>query len=352
MVDDGDVAGPQPLGEVLGARVDARRTAHPGSPGRGLLAGGEGGMDICHPSCHGRRLTAASARHAGRERASQRRPSRRREPARACRAELRPSSAPARAAASTSTARPLRGDVAVVGLAHHQVPVGERRDLRQVGDDDHLGVPARAASRAPTSRAARPPTRVDLVEDEGRHRGGSRRAGDDLEGEHHPGQLTARGGLGHASGRARPGWRRAGSRRRRRRAGRSGRVPPPGHGSPPSAGWTATETSTTAVPIARWASSSVTPPWPGLPQRRRARALTVAAASPSSAPQGRPAARSSSASVSSASSELVEPGGGLAAPGQHLVDARRRTCASGRRASARRCCTQASRAGSTSTSAR
>ena len=44
-------------------------------------------------------------------------------------------------------------------LGDHEVGVGERRDLGQVGHDDHLGACGRAAaSRRPTSTAARPPT--------------------------------------------------------------------------------------------------------------------------------------------------------------------------------------------------
>ena len=58
---------------------------------------------------------------------------------------------------------------------------------------------ARAASRRPTSTAALPPTpAVDLVEDEGRHRAGAREG--DLEGKHHPRELTARCALRQRSG--------------------------------------------------------------------------------------------------------------------------------------------------------
>src|SRR6478609_7326181 len=44
---------------------------------------------------------------------------------------------------------PAGGDVPVVGLVHHQVLVGEGRDLGQVGDDDHLRGPGERRQPGP-----------------------------------------------------------------------------------------------------------------------------------------------------------------------------------------------------------
>ena len=46
-----------------------------------------------------------------------------------------------------------RGDASVVGLVHDEVPVGERRDLGEVGDDDDLGVLGEGGETAPRRRA-------------------------------------------------------------------------------------------------------------------------------------------------------------------------------------------------------
>src|SRR5690348_10430934 len=82
------------------------------------------------------------------------------------------------------------GDRAVAGLLHHQVVVRERGHLGQVGDDDNLrepGQPGQPAADLDRRLAAH--ARVDLVEDEGRHRV---RAGEyHLNGKHDPGQLPA-----------------------------------------------------------------------------------------------------------------------------------------------------------------
>src|SRR5215470_15008994 len=79
-------------------------------------------------------------------------------------------------------------DRAVAGLLHHQVVVRERGHLGQVGDHDDLrepGQPGQPAADLDGRLAAH--ARVDLVEDEGRHRV---RAGEDhLNGQHHTGQL-------------------------------------------------------------------------------------------------------------------------------------------------------------------
>ena len=84
------------------------------------------------------------------------------------------------------------GHAAVLGLGHHQVPVGVRRHLRQVGDDEHLGdlgQPGQPAADLHRGAAADPG--VDLVEDEGRDR--VRPGEHHLQREHHPGQLAAGG---------------------------------------------------------------------------------------------------------------------------------------------------------------
>ena len=68
--------------------------------------------------------------------------------------------------------------------------VGERRDLRQVGDHDHLGQPGQPG-QAPADLHRRPAADagVDLIEHERRHRVGP--GEDHLDGQHHPGQLAA-----------------------------------------------------------------------------------------------------------------------------------------------------------------
>ena len=101
--------------------------------------------------------------------------------------------------------------VAVSGAARRlidQVPVGEGRDLREVGDTDHLSSPGQPGeSRADVqSRTATNPG-VHLIEDEGGHRGAATdrrrlasprrcspsRAKHDLQREHHPGEFTSGG---------------------------------------------------------------------------------------------------------------------------------------------------------------
>ncbi len=91
----------------------------------------------------------------------------------------------------------------VAGLAHDQVPVSVCRDLRQVGDDDDLGVLGQRGQPGPDveGRGTAHPG-VDLVEDEGGHVHRPAGAGHDLEGEHDAGQLTTGGGLGDGAGRA------------------------------------------------------------------------------------------------------------------------------------------------------
>ena len=150
---------------------------------------------------------------AGRRRAARGRgPARCRTPP--CPASIRDSSR-SRSSASR-TVRPGGGDRAVAGLLDHDVPVGVRRDLGQVGDHQHLGVRASWASRRPTSTAARAADPgVDLVEDERRHRAGAGQR--HLERQHHPGQLAAGGALVQRAGARSRCWRRAAARPRRRR---------------------------------------------------------------------------------------------------------------------------------------
>ena len=108
---------------------------------------------------------------------------------------------------------------APVAVLHHlQVVGGERGDLGEVGDHDHLrrlGQPCQPPADLDGGGAA--DSGIDLVEHEGGHRvaGGD----DDLDGEHDPGQLAAGGAAASGRGSApgcgcsrivtwsRPDWR-------------------------------------------------------------------------------------------------------------------------------------------------
>ena len=93
---------------------------------------------------------------------------------------------------------PARRDLPVVGLDHDVVPVGEGRDLREVGDDDDLAVPGELGEPAPDlHRDPAADAGVDLVEDERAARtvGGQH----DLEREPDAGQLAAGGDLAEAA---------------------------------------------------------------------------------------------------------------------------------------------------------
>ena len=81
--------------------------------------------------------------------------------------------------------------------------VREGGDLRQVGDHDDLGAPGQPGEPPPDLHRGLPANPgVHLVEHERRHRVGA--GEDDLDGEHHPGQLAAGGSLGERQrGRAR-----------------------------------------------------------------------------------------------------------------------------------------------------
>ena len=66
---------------------------------------------------------------------------------------------------------PAAGDVPVVGALDDEVPVGVRRHLGQVGDDDDLRVPGEGGQPRPdVEGGATADAGVDLVEDERRGR--------------------------------------------------------------------------------------------------------------------------------------------------------------------------------------
>ena len=93
------------------------------------------------------------------------------------------------------------------GLLHHDLRVGERRHLREVGDAQHLVPRAECRSRRPTATPASPPMPgVDLVEHQRRRRLREHHA----RRQHRTGELAAGRGPGQRAGRARPGWARAG----------------------------------------------------------------------------------------------------------------------------------------------
>ena len=122
--------------------------------------------------------------------------------------------------------QPRAGDRAVVGLLDHDVPVGVRRDLRQVGHHQHLGV-ARQLGQ-PAARP-RPPRRR-------RRRRRPRRRRTSAPGWCRPARPRAPASPGTARRPRRPCsagaarsrcWRRAGTRPRRRPTGRSAATAPP-----------------------------------------------------------------------------------------------------------------------------
>ena len=217
--------------------------------------------------------------------------------------------------------QPGAGDRAVAGLLHQHVPVGVGRHLRQVGDDDDLGVPRQLGQAAPDlDRGRAADAGVDLVEDERRHRAGPGQG--HLHGEHHPGQLAAGGAAVQRS--------RLGADVGREQeldlvhAGR--RVPQPAPtdcSGPPlavpvsSASCWLTRTSTRASGIASRASSSVT----SAASRRRPRcarrtaAGQVAELGPQLGP-ARPAAPRSARRCRRARAAAPR----RPRPGEHLVD--------------------------------
>ena len=111
------------------------------------------------------------------------------------------------------------GDRAVVALQHHDVPVGERGDLGQVGDHEHLGRSASRASRSTDlDRGLAADAGVDLVEHERRHRDACRPG---------PPRAPASPGTAHhrmrpcAAGAGAPGLAASRTRPRRRRTDRA-----------------------------------------------------------------------------------------------------------------------------------
>jgi len=78
----------------------------------------------------------------------------------------------------------------VRGLIHDDVPVGERGDLRQMRHDDDLVGPAQPGQPpSDLNGGASAHSGIDLVEDHGGDRIGTRQA--DLKGQHHSGQLAS-----------------------------------------------------------------------------------------------------------------------------------------------------------------
>ena len=198
--------------------------------------------------------------------------------------------------------------LAVVGLGHDEVVVGVCRDLREVGDDDDLGGRARAASRAPTSSAARPPTPESTSS--------KTNVGTEPVLSPAPSRPRSRASPGTAHHRRRPcsrcaarcrRWRPARSRRRRRRAVRAG----------PAA---STPTTTVAEPIARCASSSPIRFARALAALRRAASLRSAAAATRSLVELGRRARSSAVMRSSSPSSSRTRRDARLAPGDDLVD--------------------------------
>ena len=123
----------------------------------------------------------------------QRRPVRRR-----ARAPVSESSSPAsirdssvRRPASSSAVTPLVVTRPVAALHHRVVLVGERGDLRQMGDDDDLDRSSQPSQpAADLDRGLAADARVDLVEDHRRHRLDVGQA--HLDGQHHPRELATR----------------------------------------------------------------------------------------------------------------------------------------------------------------
>jgi len=88
-----------------------------------------------------------------------------------------------------------RGHATRRSLRHHQMVIGVRGDLRQVGDHERLTLPCRrhdVLERFPDARSRfAPDALIHLVEHEGRHGVVGRQH--DLQREHQARQLAARG---------------------------------------------------------------------------------------------------------------------------------------------------------------
>ena len=209
-------------------------------------------------------------------------------------------------------------------LCHHDVPVGERRDLGQVGDHEHLGgAGQRGEPAADLDRGLAADPGVDLVEDERRHRAGAGQR--DLEGQHHPGQLAAGGALVQRRGLgAGVGGQQeldvvdAGGGDRSHRP--STRATPRPVGVVGSASCWSTATLTRACGIASRPSSAVTAS--AEPARRPSCARGRERARPRapSSRAGRRVGARSSVDPLVGVVELEQPRGGGLGPGEHLVD--------------------------------
>ena len=188
MVDDRDLAPPDALGEILGARTDARdpddaqRRTAPAPPRAGTS------------------LTVAPLPARASTRSSPERSTSSRAWRRACADPPTPASIreiSLTRASSSSSAAPATVRPSDLVLRHEHVRVGERRDLREVRHAEHLVMAAQGRERAPDrgARLAADPG-VDLVEHERRRRLGQH----DAQRQHRARQLAARRGLGERPG--------------------------------------------------------------------------------------------------------------------------------------------------------
>ena len=209
MVDDRDVAGVQPPHEAVGAAVESRDAADAGKAvsarrSRCEPHGGPSCHPICRPAPAAPRAQDASfsggftgfAPTPVRRRSRRpRRPAVRRRARGRSRSRSRRASGPVRPRdrrrrRSRTSLAVTRGSVRSRRLVDDDVPVGERRDLGQVGHHEHLvvagqpGQPPADLHRGPAADAG-----VDLVEDHRRHRVGAGEA--HLERQHDPRQLAA-----------------------------------------------------------------------------------------------------------------------------------------------------------------
>ena len=189
MVDDRDLAGPMRLSEVLGAAIDPAAAPSQRCDARGLRRRRRRRISAS-PRAVARRRVSSSRRGGGR--APTRRPRRASATARRPRVTVDDRHARVRPRCVASVAPPC--------LLHHDLRVGERRHLREVGDAQHLVRAAQRRERAPDREAglAADPG-VDLVEHQRRRRFGEHRR-------------AAPASRGRARRRTRP-WRAAGPAR-------------------------------------------------------------------------------------------------------------------------------------------
>ena len=258
MVDDRDVAGPQALDQVLGPAPEPRRAGSAGAGGRGpdLGAAQAGARPASARATIGRptdrgdrrgpwRISAALSRALG---GSEQLP---RVPARGASSPL---AAPSmRTISATSSSPSTRSTVAraspsTVRFVDPEVRRGQRGDLRQVRDADHLAVARqRAKPLADGARRVAADPGVDLVEHQRRLAARSPSpVSASMIRDSSPPEAASRSGDDSAS----PGWSRPGTRPSRRRRGRSprdGARARPRAGPPPSPA----RASSAADPLAR-----------------------------------------------------------------------------------------------------